>query len=120
MEVFKAASEQEASGDKVYHMEVGQPATRAPSLVLQEARDLLDKNLIGYTNALGIGDLRKAIADHYADAYGLELDPGRVIVTTGSSGAFLLSFLSVLRPAIKSHWLIPDIPLIVISSRLWD
>ena len=93
MEVFKAANEQEASGHRVHHMEVGQPATHAPSLVLQEARELLDTSLIGYTNALGIPDLRAAIADHYKTEYGLTIDPGRVIVTTGSSGAFLLSFL---------------------------
>ncbi|TNE34674.1 MAG: aminotransferase class I/II-fold pyridoxal phosphate-dependent enzyme [Alphaproteobacteria bacterium] len=94
MEVFKAANLREQAGDPVFHMEVGQPATSAPSRVIEAAKRALDGEQIGYTNALGITPLREAIAKHYKDFYGVEVSPERVIVTTGSSGGFLLSFLS--------------------------
>ena len=94
MEVLKAANLREQGGDPVFHMEVGQPATPAPSKVIAAAKDALDNKQIGYTDALGIPPLRAAIADHYKSFYGVDIPPSRVIVTTGSSGAFLLSFLS--------------------------
>ncbi len=94
MEVMKAAAEREAAGGDVIHMEVGQPGTKAPAKVLAAAQAALDQELIGYTGALGIPELRAAIARHYGDFYGIEVPAARIIVTTGSSGAFLLSFLS--------------------------
>jgi len=98
MEVLKAANAREAEGKTVFHMEVGQPATSAPEPVLEAAREALDNKTIGYTEALGIPPLRRAIAAHYNDMYGIDLDPARVIVTTGSSTGFLLSFLSLFNP----------------------
>ncbi|MEH6495174.1 MAG: aminotransferase class I/II-fold pyridoxal phosphate-dependent enzyme [Pseudomonas marincola] len=98
MEVLKAANVRESQGKTVYHMEVGQPATSAPAPVLEAAKDALDTKSIGYTEALGIPPLRKAIANHYLEMYGIDLDPKRVVVTTGSSTGFLLSFLSLFNP----------------------
>ena len=95
MEVMKEANKREAEGRQVFHMEVGQPATSAPSSVKDTAAKALQEKQIGYTEALGIPPLRKAIADHYGVMYDLDLDPSRVVVTTGSSAAFLLSFLSL-------------------------
>lgn len=94
MEVLKAANRREQAGGEVFHMEVGQPGTRAPSKVIAAAKEALDRQQIGYTDALGIPPLRAAIARHYKDFYGVELPPERVVVTTGSSGGFLLTFLS--------------------------
>ncbi len=94
MEVLKAANRREQAGGEVFHMEVGQPGTRAPSKVIAAAKEALDRQQIGYTDALGIPPLRAAIARHYKDFYGIELPPERVVVTTGSSGGFLLTFLS--------------------------
>ncbi len=94
MEVLKAANLREQGGDEVFHMEVGQPGTPAPSKVLAAAKDALENQQIGYTDALGIAPLRDAIARHYKDFYGVDIPMERVIVTTGSSGGFLLSFLS--------------------------
>lgn len=94
MEVLKAANLREQSGKPVFHMEVGQPATSAPRGVLNAATDALTHKQIGYTDALGIPDLRNAIAQHYRDFYDVDLPASRVVVTTGSSGAFLLSFLA--------------------------
>ena len=94
MDVMRAANEREAAGEAVLHLEVGQPGTPAPRPVLEAAREALDRDLIGYTDALGRATLRQAIAGHYRRQYGVELDPERVVVTTGSSGGFLLSFLA--------------------------
>lgn len=98
MEVMKEANKREAQGKPVFHMEVGQPATSAPSKVKDAAAKAVYDNPIGYTEALGIPPLRQAIADHYGDMYDIDLDPNRVVVTTGSSAGFLLSFLSLFNP----------------------
>jgi aspartate/methionine/tyrosine aminotransferase len=93
MDVMRAANQQAAEGGDVLHLEVGQPSTGAPAGVVAAARAALGETL-GYTDALGLPALREAIAAHYRDSYGVALDPARVVVTTGSSGAFLLAFLA--------------------------
>jgi aspartate/methionine/tyrosine aminotransferase len=95
MEVMKAANKREQEGKPVFHMEVGQPATSAPKAVMDAAVEALKNKPIGYTEALGILPLRQALAGHYKDMYGLDIDPSRIVVTTGSSSGFLLSFLSL-------------------------
>lgn len=94
MDVMRAANQRQASGEDVLHLEVGQPGTPAPAAVREAAKRALDEELIGYTDSFGLMPLRKAIARHYGEAYDLDLDAERVVVTTGSSGAFLLAFLS--------------------------
>ncbi|WP_322097169.1 aminotransferase class I/II-fold pyridoxal phosphate-dependent enzyme [Pelagibius sp. Alg239-R121] len=94
MDVMRAAGQREAAGEQVLHLEVGQPGTPAPRKVLEAAKAALESDLIGYTDARGIASLRARIARHYQEQYGLSIDPDRVMVTTGSSGGFLLSFLS--------------------------
>lgn len=96
MEVMKAAAAREAAGKQVLHLEVGQPSTSAPAGVLKAATEALGSHRLGYTDALGMPELRARIAQHYQDYYGVSLSPDRIAVTTGSSGAFLLSFLSSL------------------------
>lgn len=95
MDVMRAAAEQEARGVHVIHMEVGQPATPAPKSARRAVADALERDTLGYTMALGTDELRARIAGLYKHWYGLDLDPARVVVTSGSSAAFLLSFLSV-------------------------
>jgi len=97
MDVMAAAAQVEAAGRHVVHMEVGQPFQPAPKTALGAARAALGSR-IAYTEALGMPSLRARIARHYADTYGLELDPGRVVVTTGSSGGFMLAFLTLFEP----------------------
>ena len=94
MDVMRAANERAAKGEDVLHLEVGQPGTPAPRRVLEAAKDALDGDRIGYTDAHGIPPLRDAIARHYREHYGTDLDVRRIFVTTGSSGGFLLAFLS--------------------------
>ena len=86
MEVMRAAAEREKTGAGVLHMEVGQPGTGAPQGVIRAARQALDEHRLGYTVALGIPELRQAIAGHYRDIYGVAVPKERIVVTTGSSG----------------------------------
>ena len=95
MDVMAAAARLEAKGAHVVHMEVGQPAAPAPKAAREAAAAALAHGRIGYTEALGLPSLRARIARHYAQSYGLALDPARVAVTTGSSGGFILAFLSL-------------------------
>ena len=95
MDVMAAAARIEAAGGRVIHMEVGQPAASAPSTALAAARAALSGSYLGYTEALGIPALRRRIGRHYAEQYGFSVDPARIIVTTGSSGGFILSFLAM-------------------------
>lgn len=96
MDVMREAGEIERAGGSVCHMEVGQPGTAAPKLVRDAAHLALDNELIGYTQALGIGALRERIALHYDEAYGAIVDPSQVVITTGSSAGFVLAFLATL------------------------
>ncbi len=98
MDVMAAAAAIEAAGGRVVHMEVGQPAQPAPATALAAAQAALVHGRIGYTETLGIPSLRAAIARHYAETYDLALDPARVVVTTGSSGGFILAFLALFEP----------------------
>jgi aspartate/methionine/tyrosine aminotransferase len=98
MDVMAAAARIEAAGGKVIHMEVGQPAAPPPQSAIAAARAALGEGRLGYTEALGIASLRARIARHYQDSYGVALDPARVVVTTGSSGAFILAFLAMFEP----------------------
>ncbi|KFI30737.1 pyridoxal phosphate-dependent aminotransferase [Paenirhodobacter enshiensis] len=91
MDVMEAARAAEEAGRRIIHMEVGQPSTPAPAL----ARAALERSLddpLGYTVGLGLPELRRGIAGLYKRWYGVELDPERVVVTAGSSGAFVLAF----------------------------
>jgi aspartate/methionine/tyrosine aminotransferase len=97
MDVMAAVGALEAQGHHIVHMEVGQPDRPAPATALAAAQAALSHR-IGYTEALGMPSLRKRIARHYREAYGLDLDPARVVVTTGSSGGFILAFLSLFEP----------------------
>jgi len=98
MEVLRDANERAARGENVLHLEVGQPSTGAPRAVIEAAKGALDRDQLGYTEALGIPLLRLRIARHYRDMYGVSIDPARVVITTGSSGAFLLGFLAAFDP----------------------
>jgi len=94
MDVMERARAAEAAGRRIIHMEVGQPATPAPAGAIAALRQALDQPL-GYTVALGLPALRAGIAGLYQRWYGVTMDPERVIVTTGSSAAFLLAFTAL-------------------------
>ena len=94
MDVMREANRLEATGRDILHLEVGQPSTGAPSGVIAAAQQALVNDRLGYTEALGIDPLRRRIAQYYSDAHDIDVAEDRVIVTTGSSGGFMLAFLS--------------------------
>jgi aspartate/methionine/tyrosine aminotransferase len=110
MDVMAAAARIEAAGLNVIHMEVGQPAAPAPETAIGAARAALEQGRIDYTAALGIPSLRARIARHYLDTYGFPLDAGRVVVTTGSSGGFILAFLAMFEPGDRVAVTVPGYP----------
>ena len=110
MEVLRDANERAARGENVLHLEVGQPSTGAPRAVIEAAKRALDSDQLGYTEALGIPPLRQRIARHYRDMHGVNVDPARVVATTGSSGAFLLSFLAAFDPGDRVALAAPGYP----------
>ena len=94
MDVVAAATRLEAQGRTIVHMEVGQPSVGAPTTAIAAARSALSTGPLGYTELLGIASLRRRIARAYAEWHGLDIDPARVVVTTGSSAGFILAFLA--------------------------
>lgn len=92
MDVLEAARAAEASGRHIIHMEIGQPGTPAPVAAREALANRMMSDSLGYTVALGLPELRARIARLYKDWYGVDLSPDRIVVTSGSSGAFLLAF----------------------------
>ena len=92
MDVMEAARKAEAAGRHIIHMEVGQPGTGAPKAAVEALSAAMQSDALGYTVALGLPELRARIARLYGDWYDLDLNPERVVVTSGSSGGFLLAF----------------------------
>jgi aspartate/methionine/tyrosine aminotransferase len=110
MDVMAAAARIEAAGGRVIHMEVGQPAAPAPSTAIAAARAALASGRLGYTETLGTPSLRARIARHYAERYAVEVDPARVIVTTGSSAGFILAFLALFEAGDRVAVAVPGYP----------
>jgi aspartate/methionine/tyrosine aminotransferase len=94
MDVWAAAAERQRTHGDLVNLSAGQPSTPAPVAVREAATAAIDGEVLGYTVALGIAPLRAAIAAHHLRTYGLEVAPEQVVVTTGSSGGFLLAFLA--------------------------
>lgn len=92
MDVMEAARKAESEGRHIIHMEVGQPGTGAPKAALERLTADLGAGPLGYTVGLGLPELRARIARHYGDWYNVDLDPARVCITSGASGAFILGF----------------------------
>ncbi len=98
MDVLAEATKRREAGYPVISMAVGQPSHPAPKAALEAARTALGHGRLGYTDALGTASLRIAIARHYRARYGVDIDPQRVAVTTGSSAGFNLAFLALFDP----------------------
>ena len=98
MDVMREANRLAAKGHDILHLEVGQPSTGAPIGVIAAAQKAMATDKLGYTDALGTNSLRRRIAKYYQDTHDIDLGEERVVVTTGSSGGFVLAFLSAFDP----------------------
>ena len=98
MDLLAAAAERRRTHGDLLDLVAGQPSTPAPAPVRAAAHRALDEEVLGYTVALGIPPLRQAICAHHRRMHGLDVSPDDVVVTTGSSGGFLLAFLAAFEP----------------------
>lgn len=110
MDVMAAAARLEAQGRRIIHMEVGQPAAAAPTAAIAAARAALASGPLGYTETLGVGSLRRRIARAYGEWHGLDVDPQRIAVTTGSSAGFIMAFLAALEAGDRVAVALPGYP----------
>ena len=110
MDVMAAAARLEAQGRRIIHMEVGQPAVGAPATAIAAARAALSAGPLGYTETLGIASLRRRIAKSYAERHSLDIDPARIVVTTGSSAGFILAFLAAFDAGDRVAMALPGYP----------
>jgi aspartate/methionine/tyrosine aminotransferase len=94
MDLLALAAERQRTHGDLVNLVAGQPSTPAPRPVLEAAHRALDEQLLGYTVATGTPELREAVAEHHARVHGIDVSPSEVVVTTGSSGGFLLAFLA--------------------------
>lgn len=98
MDLLAAAQRRQQTHGDLVDCVAGQPSTPAPRAVREEAKRLLDEDRLGYTVATGVPELRAAVAEHHRRASGIDVGPDDVVVTTGSSGGFLLAFLASFEP----------------------
>ena len=110
MDVMAAAARLEAQGRRIIHMEVGQPAAGAPATAIAAARAALTAGPLGYTETLGIPSLRRRIARAYAEWHDIDIDPSRIVVTTGSSAGFILAFLAAFEAGDRVAVALPGYP----------
>ncbi len=110
MDVMAAAARLEARGRRIVHMEVGQPAAGAPATAIAAVRAALSSGPHGYTETLGIASLRRRIARAYSEWHGLDIDPERIVVTTGSSAGFMLAFLAAFETGDRVAVAVPGYP----------
>lgn len=106
MELMAQAKAMEAEGRDIVHMEVGEPDFPTPQPVVDAAQRFIADGKVFYTNALGLPQLREAIAGFYATRYGISVDPARIVVTAGASGALMLALGALVSPG--DEWLLSD------------
>jgi len=106
MRILARARELEAAGRDIVHMEIGEPDFPTPAPVIAAGQRALAEGRTKYTPAAGLPELRRAIAGHYAGRYGVAVDPDRVLVTPGASGALQLLLASLVNPG--EQVLMPD------------
>ena len=110
MDMMREANQLAAAGRSIIHLETGQPSTGAPGPVRAAATRAIAEETLGYTEALGLPALRARIAAHYGEKYRLDIDPARVVATTGSSAGLMLAFLALTAPGGRIGMARPSYP----------
>ena len=98
MDVLERAKQLEAKGEKIIHLEIGEPAFDTPDAIKRAAKEALEKGYTHYTHSLGLLELREAISRHYYEKYKVDISPDQILVTSGTSPAILLIFSVLLEP----------------------
>ena len=94
MDLFEEAQNLSKKGKKIIHFEAGQPTERLPQKAFNEALKKIKKTNVSYTSPLGLDLLRKKISNYYLKKYKIKINHNKIVITFGSSGAFILAFLS--------------------------
>ncbi len=110
MDVLDRANTLARSGRTVFHLEAGQPGTRAPKRALDAVAQALSSDVLGYTEALGRPALRSRLAQFYRDTYRVDVAPERILITTGSSAGFLLAFIALFDQGQSLAMAVPGYP----------
>jgi aspartate/methionine/tyrosine aminotransferase len=98
MDVLEKACEMEKRGVDIVHLEVGEPDFDTPACVKAAVCDAMDRGMTHYCHSLGLPELREAIAGYYGRTYGVEVNPDRIVVTSGTSPAIFVLFSALLDP----------------------
>ncbi len=101
MEILELSQEMEKKGERVIHLEVGEPDFQTPEVIKRAAIEALEKGETFYTNSMGITELREAIANFYLEEYGVKVEPENILVTSGTSPAMLIIFLALVEKGKK-------------------
>jgi len=96
MDVLERAHELAKQGRDIIHLEIGEPDFPTPACICEAAKEAISKGETHYTHSLGLLELREAISEHYHDKYGVSVDPGRILVTSGTSPALFMVFSALL------------------------
>ena len=99
-----------SKGRDIIHMDVGEPGFNTPKHVLEYAKTIIDKKKIGYTESIGIPELREKISNHYKLWYNEEVKSNSIAVTAGASGAFVLTLLALFDPGDRIAIMTPYYP----------
>ena len=110
MNVLAKSKKLEKKGKNIFHLELGEPFSKTPKKIINEAKKLINLNLPGYTPSNGIFELRNEISKFYLKKNNLKISSDNIFITVGSSGAFLLSFLSCFNPKDTVGVLKPSYP----------
>jgi len=106
MALLGRAHELQAAGHDVIHLEIGEPDFATAEPIVRAGQAALAAGHTRYTAARGLPALREALAGFYAQRYGVSIDPGRILITPGGSGALLLASALLVDPS--KHWLLAD------------
>jgi len=98
IDMLTRANNLKSKGKDIIHMDVGEPGFKTPAHILEYAKTIIEEKKIGYTESIGIPELRRKISDHYKYWYDEDVDSGNIAVTAGASGAFLLTLLAIFDP----------------------
>ena len=98
IDMLARANSLKSKGKDIIHMDVGEPGFKTPAHILEYAKTIIEKKKIGYTESIGMPELRSKISDHYKYWYDEEVDSENIAVTAGASGAFLLTLLAIFDP----------------------
>ena len=98
IDMLARANSLKSKGKDIIHMDVGEPGFKTPAHILEYAKTIIEQKKIGYTESIGMPELRSKISDHYKYWYDEEVDSENIAVTAGASGAFLLTLLAIFDP----------------------